>query len=431
MKSNKRLHLVIGIILLISGVAFTWAPTHWKRANAQIGRMPSQDAPPEVRANAVTLGGPVHTIVVAPNGDVYAGGSFTNGTGDSDIDFIARWDGAAWHPLGKGLTPNDGSSGVLALAIDGTYLYVGGNFLSTGDGVELNNFARWNMTTNAWEPLQYPCTHESGLCGPGITTGYVFALATSLKGSGVFVGGKFQPPYLANEFIRNIGFYDGAQWSPLGSGLYEGDVYALHSDSISGDLYVGGARLVSYDEIGAGNLRRWDGSAWHAIKDAPSFEQRIVDIDGMNGSIYVGGYFQIQTATSGTGTPTYAYSVAKWDGSEWAGLGNNPIGDTPANVFAVGVSANNVYAGGAFIDERPGTACNLFAEWNGQSWGNAGASLDSTSRQYVSAITVSNGQVYVGGFFANAGGNPDADYIARYDGTNWYALVNVTPATNP
>jgi hypothetical protein len=30
--------------------------------------------------------------------------------------------------------------------------------------------------------------------------------------------------------------------------------------------------------------------------------------------------------------------------------------------------------------------------------------------------------VYVGGWFTDAGGNPNADYIARWDGSQWHAL---------
>ncbi len=40
----------------------------------------------------------------------------------------------------------------------------------------------------------------------------------------------------------------------------------------------------------------------------------------------------------------------------------------------------------------------------------------------IHAITINGNDVYVGGSFLNAGDNPDADYIARWDGCAWHAL---------
>ncbi|MCS7062410.1 MAG: hypothetical protein RMN25_14795, partial [Anaerolineae bacterium] len=44
-----------------------------------------------------------------------------------NADYIARWDGAQWHPLGGGL-----NSTVLALAVSGGQVYVGGWFTDAG-----------------------------------------------------------------------------------------------------------------------------------------------------------------------------------------------------------------------------------------------------------------------------------------------------------
>src|SRR5688572_29231142 len=48
-----------------------------------------------------------------------------------------------------------------------------------------------------------------------------------------------------------------------------------------------------------------------------------------------------------------------------------------------------------------------------------GGVLNST----VHAIAVSGSTAYVGGSFIDAFGNAAADFIARWDGTNWYALA--------
>jgi hypothetical protein len=48
--------------------------------------------------------------------------------------------------------------------------------------------------------------------------------------------------------------------------------------------------------------------------------------------------------------------------------------------------------------------------------------LGSGLKGDVCAIAVAGAEVYVGGWFTEAGGNPDADFIARWDGTAWHAL---------
>ena len=64
-------------------------------------------------------------LAVDGAGNLYAGGSFTM-AGGVNANRIAKWDGAAWSPLGNGMT-------VLvchgALAVDGAgNLYAGGRF---------------------------------------------------------------------------------------------------------------------------------------------------------------------------------------------------------------------------------------------------------------------------------------------------------------
>lgn len=50
--------------------------------------------------------------------------------------------------------------------------------------------------------------------------------------------------------------------------------------------------------------------------------------------------------------------------------------------------------------------------------------LTTASTSLVSAIAYHAGNVYVGGTFTNAGGNPDADFLAVWDGTNWAPFCN-------
>jgi hypothetical protein len=115
------------------------------------------------------LNSSVFAIAVAGT-NIYVGGTFTNAGGIANADYIARWDGAAWHALGPGL-----NSSVSAIAVTGTDVYVGGAFTDAGGDPNADRIARWDSA--AWRAL-----------GPGLNS-TVYAVATA--GSHVYVGGGF------------------------------------------------------------------------------------------------------------------------------------------------------------------------------------------------------------------------------------------------
>ena len=80
------------------------------------------------------LNAPVRALAVAGS-DLYVGGDFVNAGGVDGAVGIARWDGARWHALGGGLT-----GPVFTLAVRGTEAYAGGNFFTAG-GDPRANFA--------------------------------------------------------------------------------------------------------------------------------------------------------------------------------------------------------------------------------------------------------------------------------------------------
>jgi hypothetical protein len=88
----------------------------------------------------------VRAIAISGN-DVYVGGDFTDADGNSNADYIARWDGANWNALGTTPALNNP---VRAIAISGNDVYVGGDFIDAGGVSGANRIARWNSTNNTW-----------------------------------------------------------------------------------------------------------------------------------------------------------------------------------------------------------------------------------------------------------------------------------------
>jgi hypothetical protein len=166
----------------------------------------------------------VSAAVVDASGNLYIGGSFTV-VGGVLANRIAKWDGTRWSALGSGI---EGAAfgrvpSVLALAVSGSNLYVGGIFLIAG-GVVANSIAKWNG--NSWSAL-----------GSGMNNN-VSALAVS--GSDVYAGGDFTNA--GGVAANRIAGWNGSAWTALGSGLSGGilgpSVFALVLKG--GDLYVGG-----------------------------------------------------------------------------------------------------------------------------------------------------------------------------------------------
>ena len=93
---------------------------------------------------------------------------------------------------------------------------------------------------------------------------------------------------------------------------------------------------------------------------------------------------------------------------------------------ALTVSAGALYVGGEFTDAGGIPEADRIATWNGSSWSAVSSSTSQIANGRVSAIAVSAGKVYAGGTFTNAGGDANADFLAVWDGTSWEPFCTST-----
>src|SRR5215207_4688616 len=128
-------------------------------------------------------------------------------------------------------------------------------------------------------------------------------------------------------------------------------------------------------------------------------------------------------AASAIATWALATGPGGWD---HLGTGNHAGGDSLDLVASsVGVATPNVLiVGGEFTDAGGVPNADRIAFWNGLGWTAISSSSSQISNGRVSAITASAGKIFAGGTFQNAGDNADADNLAVFEGGSWKPFCN-------
>ncbi len=406
-------------------------------------------------ADGAALNNTVAKIAVDGSGNVYAGGEFTdvnnNGTVLGAADYIAKFDGTNWSALGSNGADN-GSFGtgtyIETLAINGADLYVGGLFTNVNNNGTVLGAADYLAK---WDGINWSAVGSNG-AGNGAIGSTVNTLAIS--GANIYVGGSFTNVNNNGTVLGAADYvakFDGANWSALGSngagnGSLGGTVYALVVDGT--DVYVSGSFKNVNDNgsvLGAADyVAKWDGANWSAIGDngagdgsIPNKPDPYVPILAMQGSsLLVGGIFY-DVNNGGTVLPQADF-LAQWDGSNWSSVGSDSNGALVNGylgslVYTIAVIDTDVYVGGIFTNvSNHGynlPEADYIAKWDGTDWSGLGSNGagDGSLSYYVYALAVDeSGNLYVGGGFSNVNNKgtslPAADYIAKWDGTNWSAL---------
>jgi hypothetical protein len=307
---------------------------------------------------------------------VHKGFIYASGIGSSSTNTaLEMWNGAQWTALTQLYGP--AGTTVRDLAFVGDTLYVAGVFTNIG-GLTITNLAKWDGTN--WS-------------GVGFNQGTPYSLA--VDGNNLYVGGGFTS--VGGVAITNIGWWDGAAWHALGNGLGGTNLSIVYSvAATNGSVYGAGYFTNSGSLLLSSNVARWNGASWTALGNGVGNTVLSIALQGT--SLYAASLF---------GSP--ATVLAKWDGANWSLCG----GGFDSAAQSVAVLGNLVCVAGAFTTTGS-TSASRFAVWNGSSWAAAGSGLSATGVRVYSTGT----NVYVGGNFLLAGGLI-ANGLAGWDGTNW------------
>jgi hypothetical protein len=372
------------------------------------------------------LNGGVNALVIGSGDSLYVGGQFSNAGGNANADYVAVWDGDSWEALGTG-TDYD----VSAIAVSGADVYVGGLFIYAG-GLRSKYIAHWNGST--WSAMDSTLEAVSAVAvhdGDVYASGNVNMTADAGNPTGVVVwNGSDWIPFggginstvralLSTESGLVIGsgpsysgspaLWNGSSFSFFGSGL-AGSVEAIATSG--SNIYIGGYFTDAFKNNDLDRIAKWDGNSWSALGSGLNGLVNAMGVSGSN--VYAGGEFTDAGGISG------ADYLAMWNGSSWAALGNTSMIN---EINVITVSGTDVYVGGVFTDLGGVTGATGIAKWNGSSWEALGSGLTSDGGDaYIASIAVSGSDVYVGGYFDNAGGNSTADNIAKWNGSSWSTL---------
>jgi len=216
-----------------AGVA-RWNAGRWSAVGGGVSETREPQAAPAVYALA------------SRGGELYAGGRFEK-AGRVAASGVARWNGSAWAPLGRGVSAGDEDGVVRALALRGSEVFAGGRFLVAGDA-RARGVARWNG--ERWAAL-----------GGGVHGGMEQVFALAVSGGDLWAGGMFAGAGGA-ESAANLARWNGTEWTPAGLEAGEG-VWTIAA--APDGLYVGGTdfRLPTGEET-HGVVRRI-GAEWSSL----------------------------------------------------------------------------------------------------------------------------------------------------------------------
>ncbi|MCB0842346.1 MAG: T9SS type A sorting domain-containing protein [Bacteroidetes bacterium] len=319
--------------------------------------------------------GEVQALLFDDQGRMIASGEFDSING-TPFNHIALLDGNNWTTIGNGLSVGaglmkfDDQGNLYAMANGGLYL------------------AKWDGTS--WDTL-----------GSNI---WMNILTIEVDGQGhIYAGGRDEQGAATTNVFN---YWDGNAWSTLFHGAdYNYEVQEVLLDA-QNNVYVGG-KFDTIKGVTVNNLAKWDGNNWSSVGggcDCIIYSMALDD----QGNLYVAGNIsQIGSLTN--------EHIAMWDGNTWQSVG----GGTDHRIeHLLQAPDGGIYARGLF-SKAGGMITGGLALWENGSWHSVGKGFYVDENLAVTSDPMGN--VYLSGYIANFPGL-DAQWIARWDGTNWNGL---------
>ena len=227
--------------------------------------------------------------------DLLVGGNFQFSASDRTASAIARWDGAKWWSFGGFLfSVYISGVGVDAIAVNGSDVYLGGNFLASNSssGTTSTNVVRFDGVD--WQPM-----------GGGVNTN-VYALA--VLGSDVYAGGTFTNA--SGVPVSRIARWDGASWHSVDNGVSGSGNFSVSALAALGSRLYAAGSFTNASGLAVGRIAQWDGVSWSALGRGVTYpgvsSSSVAALAASGSDLFVGGTF------GAAGGKTSGY-VARWN----------------------------------------------------------------------------------------------------------------------
>jgi hypothetical protein len=349
------------------------------------------------------LSGPVLALQKMDDGrnqTLIAAGYF-RAAGNARVNYIARWNGESWQPLGAGLPGRVYSLGTFDDG-SGTRLY------ASGGNAALGYFVKWD--NGAWTSL-----------GAGLNN-----IALTMKafddgtGSSLYVGGLFTTA--GNRPALGLAKWDGSEWTAVDgigppAGSPDTSVLTLETwnDGFGEGLVVGGHFQLTAPP-GSSGIALWRNQQWSALGTSSGNVGTIGRVVPWPPSAPSGllafGHFNIGSAAN----------LAFFNGVQWLPVAN-PFGANSAYLRGHTMATSKlggcdqlfIYNTGEIGSPDP---VRFAYVWNGAAWNAMGLGLNDAAGTIWgiivppaftfmhSAMQVIGDSLYVAGDFTQAGGLP-------------------------
>ncbi len=135
----------------------------------------------------------------------------------------------------------------------------------------------------------------------------------------------------------------------------------------------------------------------------------------------LGGTFVGQAVTAGPGGWEHVGDAGAPDTNAINGKVNALNADQPGTLLV----------GGTFTNAGGNADGDNIASWNGSTWSPLGSATSQVNGEVFAIAHGSDGKIYAGGTFLNAGGYADADRLAVWDGVSWKPFCSPVTPGNP
>jgi hypothetical protein len=255
--------------------------------------------------------------------------------------------------------------------------------------------------------------------------GAVYALNTDVPDV-LYAGGSFYDAG-GNTDADYIAAWNGQDWGALGAPPLNGAVHAIAYND--GKVYAGGVFTNAGGDPNLDFLAVWDGVAWAPACNAlsgPAFGGNVVALEIIGQTLFAGGTFQ-----DGGDIASADYLVAC---DLVTGAARSTVPDPNHSISGPVYTADSDSAGNLYIGGRFNNVADIAAADNVAYLAPTGgwsALGDHGVNDFVRALTVGeNDDVYVSTDGSNLAGIPQADHVARWNGTAWSAMGSNSAGDN-